>query len=63
MHVAAVQRNPQTYEHIDPAVVGNRQRVLVSDLSGRANILYKAKQFGVDLEKLDRARAPAWSTR
>jgi 2-isopropylmalate synthase len=53
VHVAAVQRNPQTYEHIDPALVGNRQRVLVSDLSGRANILYKARQFGVDLEKLD----------
>jgi 2-isopropylmalate synthase len=53
VHVAAVQRNPVTYEHIDPAVVGNRQRVLVSDLSGRANIVYKAKQFGVDLENLD----------
>ena len=53
VHVAAVQRNPETYEHIDPGVVGNQQRVLVSDLSGRANILYKAKQFGVDLESLD----------
>jgi 2-isopropylmalate synthase len=53
VHVAAVQRNPQTYEHIDPEVVGNRQRVLVSDLSGRANIVYKARQFGVDLERLD----------
>lgn len=53
VHVAAVQRNPQTYEHVDPALVGNQQRVLVSDLSGRANILYKARQFGVDLEQLD----------
>ena len=53
VHVAAVQRNPQTYEHIEPALVGNAQRVLVSDLSGRANIVYKAKQFGVDMEKLD----------
>jgi 2-isopropylmalate synthase len=53
VHVAAVQRNPQTYEHIDPALVGNQQRVLVSDLSGRANIVYKARQFGVDMEKLD----------
>jgi 2-isopropylmalate synthase len=53
VHVAAVQRNPQTYEHIDPALVGNHQRVLVSDLSGRANIVYKAKQFGVDMDKLD----------
>lgn len=53
VHVAAVQRNPQTYEHIDPEVVGNRQRVLVSDLSGRANIVYKAKQFGLDTDSLD----------
>jgi 2-isopropylmalate synthase len=53
VHVAAVQRNPQTYEHIDPALVGNAQRVLVSDLSGRANIVYKARQFGVDVDALD----------
>ncbi len=53
VHVAAVQRNAETYEHIDPTVVGNRQRVLVSDLSGRANLVYKAKQFGIDLDGLD----------
>jgi 2-isopropylmalate synthase len=50
IHVAAVQKNPLTYEHIDPELVGNRQRVLVSDLSGRSNILYKAQEFGVDVE-------------
>jgi 2-isopropylmalate synthase len=50
LHVAAVQKNPLTYEHIDPTVVGSRQRVLVSDLSGRSNILYKAQEFGVDVE-------------
>jgi len=53
VHVAAVQRNASTYEHIDPALVGNRQRVLVSDLSGRANLVYKARQFGIDLDGLD----------
>jgi 2-isopropylmalate synthase len=52
IHVAAVQKNPLTYEHIDPALVGNRQRVLVSDLSGRSNILYKAQEFGMDVEEL-----------
>ena len=52
VHVAAVQRNPRTYEHIEPGVVGNRQRVLVSDLSGRANIVYKARQFGLDGEEI-----------
>ena len=50
IHVAAVQKNPQTYEHIPPDVVGNRQRVLVSDLSGRGNIVYKANEFGVELD-------------
>jgi len=50
LHVAAVQKNPETYEHIDPALVGNAQRVLVSDLSGRSNLLYKAAEYGVDLE-------------
>jgi 2-isopropylmalate synthase len=49
LHVAAVQKNAATYEHMDPALVGNAQRVLVSDLSGRSNLLYKAERFGVDL--------------
>jgi 2-isopropylmalate synthase len=49
LHVAAVQKNAATYEHMDPALVGNTQRVLVSDLSGRSNLLYKAERFGVDL--------------
>src|SRR3989441_4512582 len=49
LHVAAVQKNPETYEHIDPAVIGNTQRVLVSDLSGRSNLVYKAAEFGLDL--------------
>ena len=50
LHVAAVQKNPETYEHIDPDLVGNSQRVLVSDLSGRSNLLYKAEKFGIDIE-------------
>ncbi len=50
VHVAAVKRNRETYEHIDPTLVGNEQRVLVSDLSGRANLLYKAERFGIGLE-------------
>ncbi len=47
MHVSAVLRDAATYEHIPPATVGNRQRVLLSDLSGRANILFKLKQHGI----------------
>lgn len=55
LHVAAVQKNRETYEHIDPELVGNHQRVLVSDLSGRSNIVYKAKQFGLDVDSSDPA--------
>ena len=49
IHVSAVQRRPETYEHISPARVGNSQRVLISDLAGRSNILRKAEEFGIDL--------------
>src|SRR5437764_9408608 len=47
VHVAAVLKDSATYEHIKPELVGNRQRVLVSDLSGRGNIIYKLKQHGL----------------
>ncbi len=50
LHVSGVIKNPETYEHIDPEVVGNRQRVLVSDLSGRSNVVYKGKEYGIDLK-------------
>jgi 2-isopropylmalate synthase len=50
IHVSAIRRNPETYEHIEPGLVGNRQRVLVSDLSGEGSILAKAKEFGINLE-------------
>jgi 2-isopropylmalate synthase len=49
LHVSGVLKNRETYEHIDPELVGNRQRVLVSDLSGRSNVVYKGKEFGIDM--------------
>ncbi|MGH8526302.1 MAG: citramalate synthase, partial [Gammaproteobacteria bacterium] len=49
VHVSAVERNPATYEHIAPETVGNRRRVLVSDLAGRANLLAKARELGLEL--------------
>jgi 2-isopropylmalate synthase len=55
LHVAAVQKNSETYEHVDPELVGNRQRVLVSDLSGRSSVVYKAKQFGLNIDSADPA--------
>ena len=50
IHVSAVRKNSETYEHIKPEVVGNRQRILISDLSGKSNVLHKAKEFGIDVE-------------
>lgn len=51
VHADAVQKKSETYEHILPALVGNTRRVLVSELSGKANIVYKAKELGFDLAK------------
>jgi 2-isopropylmalate synthase len=52
VHVSAVLKDSATYEHVPPETVGNQQRVLVSDLSGRGNILYKLKQIGL-ADRLD----------
>jgi 2-isopropylmalate synthase len=49
VHVSAIAKNPQAYEHIRPERVGNRQRVLVSDLAGKSSILFKAKELGIAL--------------
>ncbi len=53
VHISAVERNPRTYEHIEPELVGNKRRVLVSDLSGRATIKRKAEDYGLGLRKDD----------
>jgi len=53
IHVAAMLKNPLSYQHIDPTLVGNQQRSVVSELSGRGNIVDKAVQFGLDTESLD----------
>jgi 2-isopropylmalate synthase len=53
VHVSAVLRNPRTYEHVPPEAVGNAQRVLLSDLAGKSNILFMAKKYGYELDKND----------
>lgn len=53
IHVSAVLKNPKTYEHIDPEQVGNQRRVLISDLSGVSNIVYKAKELGLKIDPQD----------
>lgn len=50
-HVNAVQKLASSYEHIDPALVGNSRNILVSDLSGRSNILMKARSLGFELDE------------
>ncbi|HDS16107.1 MAG TPA: citramalate synthase [Proteobacteria bacterium] len=49
IHVSAVQKDPLTYEHIDPELVGNQRRILISDLAGRSNIICKAQEYNLDL--------------
>lgn len=53
IHVSAVRKNSRTYEHIRPELVGNKQRILLSDLAGQSNILFKARQYGFHLDKDD----------
>ena len=53
VHASAVLKNSKLYEHIDPELVGNRRKVLVSDLAGKSNIIYKAKEFGFEIDEKD----------
>jgi len=50
VHVAAMRRSAQSYQHVEPELVGNQMRVVVSDLSGRGNLLSKAEENGVEVE-------------
>ena len=51
LHANAAQKVARSYEHIDPALVGNRTRVLVSDMAGRSSLALKAKEFGLELDE------------
>lgn len=53
IHVSAVERNPLTYEHLEPEKVGNQRRIVISDQSGLSNVLAKARSFGHELDKQD----------
>lgn len=54
LHVSAALRDARTFEHVDPALVGNKQRILVSELAGKATVLKKAAEMGIDLSAEDR---------
>ena len=53
MHVSAVQKDPKTYEHINPDEVGNTRNIVVSDQSGQSNIMSRLKAIGIDIQKDD----------
>jgi len=51
VHVNAILKNSKSYEHIDPSLVGNERRMLISELSGKSSIIDKAGEFGLKIEK------------
>lgn len=64
LHAAAVLKHPDTYQHIDPAMVGNEGRVLVSEMSGRRSIVSKAEELGLLRERTETAYEMIdWGTR
>ena len=53
LHASAVEKNPACYEHVDPARVGNRRTILISDQAGRSNVLTRLRDFGIDVDAKD----------
>ena len=51
MHVNAVEKNPESFEHVKPEEVGNERRILISELAGGSNVLLKAVQMGVEISR------------
>ncbi len=51
VHASAVMKRSDTYEHVDPSLVGNKRKVVVSDLSGRSNIVYKLREMGINVDE------------
>ncbi|MCX5716373.1 MAG: citramalate synthase, partial [Candidatus Omnitrophica bacterium] len=51
VHINAIQKNPKTYEHVDPQLVGNRRRILVSELTGKSGFIQKAQEMELELDK------------
>ena len=57
MHVDALRKHADTYQHVDPGQVGNRSRIVISELAGRGSVLHKAEEFGLDFEGRESASA------
>ena len=53
LHVSAVSKDPKTYEHIDPSLVGNVRNIIVSDQAGKSNIMSRLNKYGINIDKND----------
>jgi len=53
LHVSAVSKDPKTYEHIDPSLVGNVRNIIISDQAGRSNIMSRLRKYGIKIDKND----------
>jgi len=53
LHVSAVSKDPKTYEHVDPSLVGNVRNIIVSDQAGRSNIMSRLNKYGIKIDKND----------
>ncbi len=53
LHASAVQKDPKTYEHIDPKIVGNHRNIIISNQSGRSNILSRLERYGIKIDSKD----------
>jgi len=53
LHVSAVEKDPRSYEHIEPDLVGNQRQIVVSDQAGRSNILARFREIGIDVDPKD----------
>ena len=53
LHVSAVKKDPKTYEHVDPKLIGNHRNIIISDQAGRSNILSRLEKYGVKIDPND----------
>jgi len=53
LHVSAVKKDPKTYEHVNPSLIGNHRNIIVSNQAGRSNILFRLEKYGVKIDSKD----------
>jgi len=53
LHVSAVSKDPRTYEHVDPSLIGNTRNIIVSDQAGKSNIMSRLQKYGIEIDKND----------